>query len=414
MTSTVQMTGVARLAAIRNEFPALARIHRGQPVAYFDGPGGTQVPRAVAEAVTDYLYHHNANTHWAYPTSSETDALLMDARSAAADFLNASPDEIAFGLNMTTLTFHLARALGRDWEAGDEVVITELDHHGNVAPWQALARERGIVLRSVPLRVEDGTLDLSVLPRLLNVRTRLVAVGAASNVLGTITDVAAVCAMARQAGALSFVDAVHAAAHVLMDVRAIGCDFLACSAYKFYGPHVGLLFGRKDRIEQLDLPRVLPAPDTAPERLETGTQNHEGIVGAMAAVDFLAGLGSGDNRRARLASAYGELHQRGAALLARLWEGLGEERRVRLYGPPPGLPRTPTLSFTVAGVSAETVARRLAERGVFVSHGDFYAVTVLERLGRIEDGLVRAGCACYSSAEEVERLIAGVRGLLVR
>ena len=414
MTSTVQVTGVAPLAAIRSEFPALARIHRGQPVAYFDGPGGTQVPRGVAEAVTDYLYHHNANTHWAYPTSSETDALLQEARSAAADFLNASPDEVAFGLNMTTLTFHLARALGRDWDAGDEVVITELDHHGNVAPWQALARERGIVLRSVPLRVEDGTLDLAALPRLLNARTRLVAVGAASNVLGTVTDVAAVCAIARQAGVLSFVDAVHAAAHLLMDVRAIGCDFLACSGYKFYGPHVGLLFGRKDRIERLDLPKVLPAPDTAPERLETGTQNHEGIVGARAAVDFLAGLGSGVSRRARLASAFGELHQRGAALLARLWEGLGEERRVRLYGPPPGAPRTPTLSFTVAGMSAEAVARRLAERGVFVSHGDFYAVTVLERLGVLEEGLVRAGCACYTSPEEIERLIAGVRGLFVR
>ena len=414
MTSTVQVTGVARLAAIRNEFPALARVHRGQPVAYFDGPGGTQVPRRVAEAVTDYLYHHNANTHWAYPTSIETDALLQDARAAAADFLNASPEEVAFGLNMTTLTFHLARALGREWEAGDEVVITELDHHGNVAPWQALGRERGIVLRRVPLRVEDGTLDLSVLPGLLNARTRLVAVGAASNVLGTITDVAAVCAIARQAGALSFVDAVHAAAHVLMDVRAIGCDFLACSAYKFYGPHVGLLFGRKDRIEQLDLPKVLPAPDTAPERLETGTQNHEGIVGATAAVDFLAGLGGGSTRRARLASAFGELHHRGAALLSRLWEGLSEERRVRLYGPPPGAPRTPTLSFTVAGMSPEAVARRLAERGVFVSHGDFYAVTVLERLGVLEEGLVRAGCACYTAPEEVERLIAGVRGLLVR
>ncbi len=414
MTTTVQMTGVARLDAIRGEFPALARIHRGQPVAYFDGPGGTQVPRRVAEAVTDYLYHHNANTHWAYPTSVETDALLHEARAAAADFLNASPDEVAFGLNMTTLTFHLARALGREWSAGDEVIITELDHHANVAPWQALARERGIVLRTIPLRVDDGTLDLSVLPGFLGPRTRLVAVGAASNVLGTITDVAAVCAMARQAGALSFVDAVHAASHVLVDVRAIGCDFLGCSAYKFYGPHVGLLFGRKERIEQLDLPKVLPAPDTAPERLETGTQNHEGIVGAMAAIDFLASLGSGPTRRARLASAFSELHHRGSALLGRLWEGLAGERRIHLYGPRPEAPRTPTLSFTVQGMPAETVARRLAERGVFVSHGDFYAVTVLERLGLVEEGLVRAGCACYSSAEEVDRLLAGVRALLFR
>jgi cysteine desulfurase family protein (TIGR01976 family) len=414
VTSMTQMSGVAALEAIRAEFPALARIHRGQPVAYFDGPGGTQVPRAVAEAVTDYLYHHNANTHWAYPTSMETDALLQGAREAAADFLNAAPDEIAFGLNMTTLTFHLARALGREWTAGDEVVITELDHHANVAPWQALARERGIVLRTVPLRVEDGTLDLAALPGLLGPRTRLVAIGAASNALGTITDVAAVCAMARQAGALSFVDAVHAASHVLLDVRAIGCDFLGCSAYKFYGPHVGLLFGRKERIERLDLPRLIPAPDTAPERLETGTQNHEGIVGAGAAIDFLAGLGSGASRRARLAAAFGELHQRGAALLARLWEGLAEDRRVRLYGPPPAARRTPTLSFTVQGSTAEAVARRLGDRGVFVSHGDFYALTVVERLGVVESGLVRAGCACYTSAEEVDRLLAGVRGLLLR
>jgi len=412
MTTTVQMTGVARLDAIRAEFPALSRIHRGHPVAYFDGPGGTQVPRRVAEAMTEYLYHHNANTHWAYPASIETDALLDQARAAAADFLNASPDEVAFGLNMTTLTFHLARALGREWSAGDEVVITELDHHANVAPWQALARERGIVLRTIPLRVGDGTLDLSVLPALLGPRTRLVAVGAASNALGTITDIAAVCAMARQAGALSFVDAVHAAAHLLVDVRAIGCDFLGCSAYKFYGPHVGLLFGRKDRIERLDLPRLLPAPDTAPERLETGTQNHEGIVGAMAAVDYLAGLGSGPTRRARLASAFSELHHRGSLLLGRLWEGLAGERRVQLYGPPPGAPRTPTLSFTLQGMSAEAVSRRLAERGVFVSHGDFYAITVLERLGVVEQGLVRAGCACYTSAEEVDRLIGGVRQLL--
>jgi cysteine desulfurase family protein (TIGR01976 family) len=412
VTTTVQMTGVARLDAIRGEFPALARIHRGQPVAYFDGPGGTQVPRRVVEAITGYLFNHNANTHWAYPTSVETDALLQEARAAAADFLNASPDEVAFGLNMTTLTFHLARALGREWSAGDEVIITELDHHANVAPWQALARERGIVLRTIPLRVEDGTLDLAALPGLLGPRTRLVAVGAASNVLGTISDVAAVCAMARQAGALSFVDAVHAASHVLVDVRAIGCDFLGCSAYKFYGPHVGLLFGRKERIEQLDLPKVLPAPDTAPERVETGTQNHEGIVGAMAAVDFLAGLGSGPTRRARLASAFSELHHRGSELLSRLWEGLAGERRIQLYGPPPEAPRTPTLSFTVQGMPAETVSRRLAERGVFVSHGDFYAVTVLERLGVLEQGLVRAGCACYTSADEVDRLIGGVRQLV--
>lgn len=412
MTVTAQVGAVATVEAIRRRFPALNREHRGQPVAYFDGPGGTQVPDAVADAMTDYLYHHNANTHWAYPTSVETDAMLAGARAAVADFLNASPDEVAFGLNMTTLTFHLARALGREWEAGDEVIVTELDHHGNVAPWQALARERGIVLRTLPLRVEDGTLDLGALPKLLGPKTRLLAIGAASNVLGTITDVSAACSMARQAGVLSFVDAVHAAPHVLMDMPAIGCDFLGCSAYKFYGPHVGILWGRKARIEALDVPRLLPAPDNSPERLETGTQNHEGMVGAGAAVDFLAGLGTGSTRRARLASAFSVLHDRGAKLFCRLWEELSAERRVKLYGPPPTMRRTPTLSFTVSGLDAEAVARKLADRGLFLSHGDFYAPTVLERLGVLETGLVRAGCACYTTENEVERLIGGVRQLL--
>jgi len=412
MTVTGQLGAVASVEAIRDRFPALTRVHRGRPVAYFDGPGGTQVPDGVVDAVSDYLYHHNANTHWAYPTSVETDAMLAGARAAMAEFLSATPDEIAFGLNMTTLTFHLARALGREWSAGDEVVVTELDHHGNLAPWQALARERGIVLRSLPLRVADGTLDLGGLTRVLGPKTRLLAIGAASNVLGTITDVSAACSMARQAGALSFVDAVHAAPHMLMDMGAIGCDFLGCSAYKFYGPHVGVLYGRKDRIEALDVPRLLPAPDTAPERLETGTQNHEGIVGAGAAVDFLAGLGTGSTRRSRLASAYSVLHDRSARLLGMLWEALSAERKVRLYGPPPTARRTPTLAFTVSGMDAESAARRLADRGLFLSHGDFYAPTVLERLGVLESGLVRAGCACYTTEEEVERLIAGVRSLL--
>src|SRR5512145_507799 len=213
-------TEVQPVAEIRKQFPALERVHNGYPVAYFDGPGGTQVPRAVVEAMSDYLYHHNANTHWAYPTSAETDQAIEAAREAVADFLLASPGEIVFGLNMTTLTFHLGRALGRGWAAGDEIVITELDHHANVAPWEALARERGIVLKVVPMRVDDGTLDLDALGRLLGRRTRLVAIGMASNAIGTVNDVAAACAQARHLGALSFVDAVHAAPHHLIDVRA--------------------------------------------------------------------------------------------------------------------------------------------------------------------------------------------------
>ena len=396
---------VQPVEAIRAEFPALARSHRGELVAYFDGPGGTQVPRAVVEAMNDYLYHHNANTHWAYPTSAETDAAIAAARQALADFLLATPAEIVFGLNMTSLTYHLGRGLGRGWEAGDEIIVTELDHHANIAPWQALARERGIVLKPIPLRTADGTLDLDVLPRALGPRTRLVAVGMASNALGTVSDVSAICAKARHAGVLSFVDAVHAAPHLLIDVRAIGCDFLACSAYKFYGPHIGILYGRRELLESLDIPRLEPAPNTAPERLEPGTQNHEGIIGAAAAVDFLAGLGRGGSRRARLAAAYGELHRRGAALFRQLWDGLGAIPKVQRFGPPPDAPRTPTLGFVVKGRASTSVAERLAGAGIYVSHGDFYAATVIERLELGTEGLVRAGMSCYSTSDEVDRLI---------
>jgi cysteine desulfurase family protein (TIGR01976 family) len=233
---------------IRSHFPALDRTHLGHPVAYFDGPGGTQVPRDVANAMTDYLFHHNANTHWAYPTSIETDAILETSRETLADFLNADPAEIAFGQNMTSLTFHLARAIGRGMKAGDEIIVTELDHHANVAPWRALEKDRGVMVRMARADEKAGVVDLEDLARLIGPRTRVIAIGAASNALGTVTDVARVCAMAREAGALSFVDAVHYAPHQLVDVRAFGCDFLACSAYKFYGPHVGILYGRRVRI----------------------------------------------------------------------------------------------------------------------------------------------------------------------
>lgn len=404
-------TRVAATAEICAHFPALERTHNGFPVAYFDGPGGTQVPRAVVNAMSDYLLHHNANTHWAYPTSHETDKIIAAARAALADFLNAVPDEIAFGANMTTLTFHLARALGRGLRPGDEIIITELDHHANRDTWRSLVVERGVVLRELPMNLESGELELDELAGLLNERTRLVAVGGASNALGTVNDIRRICAQARAAGALSFVDAVHYAPHVLTDVREIGCDFLACSAYKFYGPHVGVLYGRRELLAEIDFPKLVPAPDNVPECVETGTQNHEGMAGAAAAVDFLASLAddtAGHTRRERLAAGFAALHARGQELVTRLWNGLGELDGVRLYGPPPGRPRTPTISFSLHGKTAEEVARALAARGLFVSHGDFYATTVAARLGKEEEGLVRVGCACYTSAEEVERLIAAV------
>jgi cysteine desulfurase family protein (TIGR01976 family) len=401
---------VHSVARIRSAFPALERRQRGQAVAYFDGPGGTQVPRTVVDAMEDYLYHHNANTHWHFPTSAETDALIAASRETLADFLGAAPTEIAFGANMTTLTFHLARALGRKWGPGDTVVITELDHHANVAPWRALERERGITIASVPVNPSTGQLDWARLEELVSAGPRLLAIGAASNALGTITDVARAARVAHEAGALIFVDAVHFAPHELVDVRALACDFLVCSAYKFYGPHIGVLFGREEALKGLDVLKLAPAPDTAPERLETGTQNHEGMVGAAAAVDFLASLGGGDGRRARLRSAFTQLHGRGQALLRRLWDGLHAIDGVTLYGPTSGLPRTPTVAFTVKGSSPDAVAQHLANRGVFVSSGDFYATTVVERLG-LKDGLVRAGCACYTTEEEVDRLIEGVADL---
>jgi cysteine desulfurase family protein (TIGR01976 family) len=396
---------------VRARFPALERRHNGAAVAYFDGPGGTQVPRSVVDAMTDYLLHHNANTHWAYPTSIETDAALAEAREVLADFVGGRPSEIAFGANMTTLTFHLGRAVGRRWSPGDEIVVTELDHHANIDPWRRLALERGLTVRAVHFDAGTGQLDMQELAAALGPRTKLLAIGAASNAIGTINDVRRAADLAHAAGALVYVDAVHYAPHVLVDVTALGADFLTCSAYKFYGPHIGVLWGRQALIEELDPPRLEPAPAYSPESLETGTQNHEGIVGAAAAVEFLASLGAAATRRARLEASYAMLHARHRQLVERLWSGLREIAGVTLYGPPPGAPRTPTVAFTVRGVVSDDVARALADQAVFVSNGDFYAATVVARLGHAKDGVVRAGCACYTTAGEVERLLDGVSAL---
>jgi cysteine desulfurase family protein (TIGR01976 family) len=414
MTNAAQQTiteSTTPTTEIRSRFPALERRYNDYRVAYFDGPGGTQVPRAVAGAMVDYLYHHNANTHWAYPTSEETDAAINDARQTFADFLNAQPDEIAFGANMTTLAFHLSRALAPAFNPGHEIIITELDHHANVAPWRTLARERGLLVRVVKLLPESGKLDWEDFTGQLNSRTKLVAIGAASNALGTVTDVRRAALMAHSVGALVFVDAVHYVPHLLADVRALDCDFLSCSAYKFYGPHIGVLFGKQGLLQSLEFPKLVPAPDTAPERAETGTQNHEGIVGAAAAVNFLASLSTGDERRERLQTTFAALHARSKILVRHLWESLSRVEGVTLYGPPPDSPRTPTVSFTIEGVPSTNVAQRLAGLGLFLSHGDFYAATVIERLGLSEEGLVRAGCACYTTIEEVERLVEGVRAI---
>lgn len=403
------------LDRIRSRFPSLAREVNGHRVAYFDGPGGTQVPDSVADAVRGYLVDHNANEGWNYPSSRETDDVLHAGRAAIADLLGGRPDEIGFGQNMTTLTLRVSRALGLRMGPGDEVVVTELDHHANVDPWKGLERERGVTIRVVRMDPETGTLDLDDLESKLGGRTRVLAIGAASNALGTITDVAAAAERARAAGALVYVDAVHYAPHTLPDVAALDADFLVVSPYKFYGPHLGAIWGRAALLEELELPRVESSPASVPERIETGTLSYEAIAGATAAVDFLAelagGVAAGSARRTRLAQAYATLHDRGEALFERLWEGMNAIDGVITFGVEPGGPRTPTLGFAIEGVDPREAAGALGEQGIFVTHGDFYATTVIRRLGYGGRGILRAGCAAYTTEEEVERLVEGVRGL---
>ena len=402
---------LASTSEIRSHFPALQRVHGHHPVAYFDGPGGTQVPSPVPIAIADYLFHRNSNAHWPFPTSAETDRVRHQAREAMADFLGGTAEEMVFGANMTTLTYHLSRALGRKMEPGDEVVVTELDHHANIDPWKALEAERGVRIKTVPLIPETGTLDLERFPGLLGPRTRLVALGAASNILGTLTDVAPLARMAREVGAKVFVDAVHFAPHRRIRVDDFECDFLACSPYKFYGPHMGVLWIRGEILETMEVPKLVPAPKSGPGRFESGTINSEGMAGTTAAVDFLAGLAGseGDSRKEKLDQVFSQLPTREGALLKRLGSGLEDLPGVRLFGPPPETNRAPTLSFTVDGVPSRDVSARLAnEFGAFLSHGDFYAATVVDRLGLRPHGVVRAGVSIYTTEEEVDRVVEGI------
>ena len=416
-----QSSQVLSTEEIRARFPALDRRHNDFPVAYFDGAGGTQTPIDVVDAVADYLLNHNANTHWEYPTSHETDEIIESARQTFADFLNASANEIVFGPNTTTMIYHLSRALGRTLGPGDEIIVTELEHHANVAPWQALVLERGVTLKMAQMDPETGQLDWNDFEALVSKKTKVVAFGAGCNALGTVNNFRGAVALAHSVGALALVDAVHYAPYFLCDVKETNCDFLTCSAYKFYGPHVSVFYGKKDLLESVDFPKLQPAPDTAPERPEMGTQNHEGIAGAAAAVDFYASLANGTGvspmelaqdaratRRELLQSAFKGLRAHSAPQVKRLWESLSGINGVRLYGPPPDVERTPTVSFIVKNIAATEVARRLADRGLFASHGDFYAATVIERLGLVPEGLVRVGCACYTSDDEIERLIDAV------
>jgi cysteine desulfurase family protein (TIGR01976 family) len=400
-------------AAVRAQFPALA-----SGATYFDNPGGTQVPRLVLDRIRRYLVDTNANHGGAFKSSVESDAVLDAARAAAADLLGAaSPDEIAFGANMTTLTFSLSRALGRSLGPGDEVVVTRLDHDANITPWTAMAEDRGATVRWVDFREEDCTLDLAGLERAIGERTRLVACGYASNAVGTVNDVGAVARMAHAVGALCFVDAVQFVPHGLADVRALDCDFLACSAYKFFGPHVGVLYGKYELLDRLRAYKVRPAQDAPPHKLETGTQNHEGIAGVLGAVEYLEWLARSHapgrdlgSRREALAHAMATIGAYERGLQAHLIAGLQGVPGLRIRGitdPARAAERVPTVSFTLEGWHPRRLAERLARHRIYTWDGHYYAVAVIERLGLASSGgMLRVGLAHYNTESEIDALLA--------
>ncbi len=394
--------------AVRSSFPALARRVGGAPAVYLDGPGGTQASAPVIDAMAEHLRSGTSNLGGSFATSEEAAAVVDAARRAGADMFNAAPHEIVFGQNMTSLTFGVSRAMADTWRAGDDIVVTNLDHDANITPWALAATDRGVEVRRVDFVPEDGcALDYDGLAAAVGPRTRLVAVTHASNAVGTMVDMGRVVEIAHGAGALVYADAVHYAPHAPIDVRATGVDFLAASSYKFFGPHTGLLYGRADLLDRLDAYRVRPAPDSGPGKWETGTQSFESLAGVAAAVDYLAGLGGGDGRRRRLEAAFEEIGRHERALSARFLAGVAEMPAVRLYGhADAGAPRTPTFAVGVDGVPPHEVERRLGAQGIFVWSGHYYAVAVMQRLGVLEDGgLVRIGFVHYNTAAEVDRVL---------
>jgi cysteine desulfurase family protein (TIGR01976 family) len=420
--------------AVRSRFPALARLIGDKPIACFDGPGGTQVPDMCLEGIREYLVTRNANTHGAFPTSAESDAVLAEAHAAAADFLGAERDEVSFGANATTLTFTLSRAIGRTMRPGDEIVVTRLDHDCNVAPWLALADDLGLVIRWVDVRPDDCTLDLDGLARAIGPATRLVAVGLASNAVGTINPVEAIAGMAHAAGARVWVDAVHAAPHIALDVAALGADYLVCSPYKFFGPHMGLFWGRRELLETLPVYKVRPADDGLPSRLETGTQAHEALAGLLGTFRYLEWVGvtqggadggggasggadggggaSGGGRRSRLRAAMSAIRAYELSLTPRLLDGLASVPGLRVRGitdPARFDERCPTVAFTLDGHHPRAISQALGDRGIFTWDGDYYAYELIRRLGLAESGgMVRVGLAHYNTADEIERLVEAV------
>src|SRR5277367_2753950 len=404
------------VAWVREQFLSLQLKVNGQAAAFLDGPAGTQVPNQVMDAVQNYYLKSNANTCGAFATSRSNDAIIDSAREAMADFFNCDKDEVVFGQNMTTITFALARAIGRTLEPGDDIVVTTLDHDANVAPWRAL-EELGMVIRQVDIHESDCTLDLEDLKHKINKNTKLVAVGYASNAVGTINPVAEITKLAHAAGALMFIDAVHYAPHGPIDVRALDCDFLVCSPYKFFGPHMGTLYGKREHLLHFKPYKVRPAPDTLPDRWETGTQVQELIAGIAAAVDYLAELGrrcdpTAPNRRAALLAAYRSTRQHEMTLLAQMIPGLLAIPGLKFFGitdPKQFEHRCSTVSIRLADHTPTETAKFLGDRGIFTWDGNYYAINLAERLGvQSTGGFLRIGLVHYNTAEEVNRLLAAL------
>jgi len=402
---------------VRSQFPSLAQSVSGHPAVFFDGPGGTQVPQRVIDAVANYLSTDNANTGGAYATSRNTDQMIAEARSAMGDFLNCAPEEVVFGPNMTTLTYAMSRAIGRELGPGDEIVLTLLDHDANFSPWKAL-EERGVTIRAAAFNRADCTLDMNDLASKMNSQTRLVAVGYASNAVGTINDVAAVVRMAKQAGALSYIDAVHYAPHGTIDVRVLDCDFLVCSTYKFFGPHMGVLYGKREHLKRFQPYKVRPNTNNIPNCWEWGTLNHECIAGIKACVDYWEQLGrrampSVSDRREAIVAAHEAIRIHERALMERMIAGLLAIPGLKLYGisdPQQFDHRCATMVVRIDGFTPPELATKLGERAFFTWDGNYYALNVTEQFGvESTGGFLRIGLVHYNTMEEVERMLAALR-----
>lgn len=410
---------------VRNQFPALALKVNGYPAAFFDGPGGTQVPQRVIDAMVDYLVRCNANAGGSFLTSRNSDRVITEARSAMADFLGSDPDEVAFGHNTTTMNYQLALALGREKGSRNEIIITEIDHEANRGPWLAL-EEQGFKIREVHINTENCTVNMDDFRDKLSEKTLVAAFNYASNGVGTVSNVKEMINLAHAVGAIAVVDAVHYALHGAIDVKELDVDYLICSAYKFFGPHIGVLYGKRKLFSNLPAYRLRVQSDQVPYRIETGTLNHEGIAGAGEAVEFIADLGSrfGDlsegslaasgkgwsERRRRVVAGMEVMERYEQPLADKLISELSTLDKVTIYGPPPGHPRTSTVSFTVDGVTAEKVAAALGEKGIFVWDGHFYAICLVERLGLDKSGgLVRVGLSPYNTESEIDRLLTEIR-----